>query len=124
MHYYSRPNQNFKLRPVLLTSFSRYSRFEKSLISHEVRRALLDTASPLDVQQSVFSWLVFFSDWANKVERGKSGVQAEQKLALSVVDHLLDGLQALPLVWDVERLKDVREGGVVTTHSEDWGLQV
>lgn len=89
-----------------------------------MRRARLDTASPLDVQQSVFSWLVFVFDWANKVERGKSGVQTEQKLALSEVDHLLNRLKALPLVRDIERLKDVREGGVVATHSADGSLQI
>lgn len=42
----------------------------------------------------------------------------------SVVDHLLDCLKALPLVWDVEGLKDVREGGVVTTDPSDGRLQV
>lgn len=40
----------------------------------------------------------------------------------SVVDHLLDCLKALPLVWDVEGLKDVREGGIVTTDPSDWSL--
>lgn len=42
----------------------------------------------------------------------------------SVVDHPLDCLKALPLIWDVEGLKDVREGGVVTADSSDRGLQV
>lgn len=41
-----------------------------------------------------------------------------------VVDHLLDCLKALPLVWDVEGLKDVREGGVITTDPSDGSLQV
>lgn len=45
-------------------------------------------------------------------------------LTASVVDHPLDCVEALPLVWDVERLKDVREGGVVTTHPADGSLQV
>lgn len=42
----------------------------------------------------------------------------------SVVDHPLDGIEALPLVWDVEGFKDVSEGGVVTTDPTDGSLQV
>lgn len=41
-----------------------------------------------------------------------------------VVDHPLDCIKALPLVWDVEGLKDMREGGVVTTDPADGSLQV
>lgn len=42
----------------------------------------------------------------------------------SVVDHLLNCFKALPLVWDVEGFKDVREGGVVTADPTDGSLQV
>lgn len=42
----------------------------------------------------------------------------------SVVDHLLNCFKALPLVWGVEGLKDVREGGVVTADPADGSLQV
>lgn len=42
----------------------------------------------------------------------------------SVVDHPPDCFKALPLVWDVEGFKDVREGGVVTTDPTDGSLQV
>lgn len=41
-----------------------------------------------------------------------------------VVDHLLDCFKALPLIWDVEGFKDVREWCVVTTDPCDGGLQV
>lgn len=43
---------------------------------------------------------------------------------MSVVDHLLDGIEALPLVWDVEGFEDVGEGRVVATHPADGSLQV
>lgn len=42
----------------------------------------------------------------------------------SVVNHPLDCVEALPLVWDVEGFKDVREGGIVPTHPRDGSLQV
>lgn len=42
----------------------------------------------------------------------------------SVVDHPLDCIKALPLVWDIEGFKDVREGGVVTTDPSDGSLKV
>lgn len=42
----------------------------------------------------------------------------------SVVDHPLDCIKALPLVWDVEGFEDVREGGVVTTDPTDGSFQV
>lgn len=42
----------------------------------------------------------------------------------SVIDHPLDRLKALPLVWDVKRFKDVREGGIITTDPHDGSLQV
>lgn len=41
-----------------------------------------------------------------------------------VVDHLFDGIKALPLVWDVKRLKDVGKGGVITADPSDGRLQV
>lgn len=42
----------------------------------------------------------------------------------SVVNHLLDCIEALPLVWDVEGFKDVWEGGIVPTDPRDGSLQV
>lgn len=42
----------------------------------------------------------------------------------SVADHLLDRVEALPLVRDVEGFKDVREGGIVTADPRDGSLQV
>lgn len=42
----------------------------------------------------------------------------------SVVDHLLNRIKALPLVWDVEGFKDVREGRVITADPADGSLQV
>lgn len=42
----------------------------------------------------------------------------------SVVDHPLDCIEALPLVWDVEGLKDMWEGRIVTTDPHDGSLQV
>lgn len=41
-----------------------------------------------------------------------------------VVDHPLDCIEALPLVWDVEGLKDVWEGGVVPADPGYRSLQV
>lgn len=40
------------------------------------------------------------------------------------MDHPLDRIKALPLVWDVEGFKDVREGSVVPADPTDGGLQV
>lgn len=42
----------------------------------------------------------------------------------SVVNHPLDCVEALPLVWDVEGFKDMWEGGIVTTDPRDGSLQV
>jgi len=42
----------------------------------------------------------------------------------SEVDHLLDGVKALPLVRNVEGFEYVREGRVVATHPGDGSLQV
>lgn len=41
-----------------------------------------------------------------------------------VIDHTLDRLEALPLVRDVEGLKDVREGRIIPTNPADGSLQV
>lgn len=43
---------------------------------------------------------------------------------VSVVNHPCDCVKALPLVWDVEGFKDMREGGIVTTDPGDGSLQV
>lgn len=42
----------------------------------------------------------------------------------SVVDNPLDCLKTLPLVWDVEGFKDVREGSVIATNPADGSFQV
>jgi hypothetical protein len=42
----------------------------------------------------------------------------------SEVDRFLDGFQAAPLVWQVERLENVGEGGVMPANSLDRCLQV
>ena len=41
-----------------------------------------------------------------------------------VVGHFLDGLEAAPLVGQVERLEDMWEGSVVAAHTLYWCLQV
>lgn len=45
-------------------------------------------------------------------------------MGVLVVAHPLDCIEALPLVWDVEGLKDVWERGVVTTDPSYRSLQV
>ncbi len=50
--------------------------------------------------------------------------QQQQHTFALVVDHTLDRLEALPLVRDVEGLKDVREGRIVPTNPADGSLQV
>lgn len=37
----------------------------------------------------------------------------------SVVNHSSKSIIAFPFVWDVERLKDVREGSVIATYSRN-----
>lgn len=87
--------------------------------------AHLDAASWLDGQQSVFSRLIS-TDMMNEERKERawgSGIPEVGWRDL-VIDHLLNCVKALPLVWDVERFKDVREGGVITADPADGSLQV
>ncbi len=54
----------------------------------------------------------------------KQQQQQQQHTFALIVDHTLDRLEALPLVRDVEGLKDVREGRIVPTNPADGSLQV
>lgn len=67
-------------------------------------------------------------DYARKVEFNCSTKCSKKTFSVpnvaSVVNHLLDCVEALPLVWDVEGFKDMWEGCVVTTHPRDGSLQV
>lgn len=79
--------------------------------------------------QDRLQWLTSLSAQCLKITHHFNTLTQRKLLDLShlkgsVVDHPLNRIKALPLVWDVERLKDVREGSVVTTHSTDGSLQV